>query len=833
MLLSELLNFHDNAYRIGEICKQRKKIIPFVGAGVSIGCGYLSWIDLLDKLAEDYFDEEERKKLKDKGDVFEYADAIAFECGNTDMLMRRVQEIIKSTSERASEIPYLLVSSFSDLVVTTNYDTLLENASCKSLSGNIKALLPVLKGQMNEAIQLNQRCLLKIHGSVEEITSIILTSEQYDNFYGKDGNQGLIAAYLKKIFEGEKVLFIGCSLNKDRTLEILEEAVRNNPGISHYAIVPFLNDEKEQRKCNKRYSTLGLVPIFYPEGDYEAINYIVNYISGDNYFIRILRNELCDLLSDDRESTALVDVLIAIAKKSFYHTCSKYPLLLDVDSREFNCFQNDSLRNALSVKQTDTIMDVCLNAFHMYIKIAALNNVDEVFYSFREIFHRECLAEQSLVEILELRWDLQRNITYTENENFAWIQKLQTEDLENFANILIGNLQYRNGMDFSLVHPSYIQAKVIANTSIDRLSLRVAVCLLNCLGAMSHYYNDSQDGISFLKCAIKMVEKNGNNDSHMMLLKSKCFANLALTLSTCSSNITEILEAAEEDMKIKKRYDETGIYYSRSLNFYATVQKEIDPFAAIDSYIESEQIKKRMYFANKSPELYASWATTVFNIGLLAKDLSFYEKAYSIIDIANKMRFLTVSHTNRDYCSSLNVMAEIEVILGKNVSLGEFISCVKSRTDLPVGFVNTTDHTWYVLAYYYFAEHDVQNAQIYISKCIEEMEKNNVINDFRFYMRVRLLLANVRFELGKIQKQYIEESRKEYLDIIKNISEYYGEDSFYLITPYEEFVKRFNERSEIHQNRLELLLKKYKERCILGKEKIDKYIVDLNSTLEF
>lgn len=123
--------------------------------------------------------------MKFTHDVFGYADEIVAAAGNLDMVMKRIGEIFDEAETVHTEIPSLLVSSFSPMIVTTNYDTLLEEASVDSPLGAIKPLLPCHIGQMNEAIMLNDRRLLKLHGSVEEISSLILSTRQYKNIMVK------------------------------------------------------------------------------------------------------------------------------------------------------------------------------------------------------------------------------------------------------------------------------------------------------------------------------------------------------------------------------------------------------------------------------------------------------------------------------------------------------------------------------------------------------------------------------------------------------------------------------------------------------------------------
>lgn len=281
METNELINFQSNKIRLDKIKNNRNNIVPFVGAGISKGCGLYLWQELLDKLAVEYFTPDQIKMLKSTKDVFGYADKIVAVAGNVDMIMKRIGEIFDETKIIHTEVPSLLVSAFSPMVVTTNYDMLLEEASVGSPMGVIKPLLPCHLGQMNEAIMLNDRRLLKLHGSVEEISSLILSGSQYKKYYGKKGKRGnrMLPIYLKKIFEGKKVLFVGCSLDKDYTLDILRECVKHNHSISHFAIVPYYSNPKQQVMRQRKLTKLGIEAIYYPEGNFEAVGQLIHYLA--------------------------------------------------------------------------------------------------------------------------------------------------------------------------------------------------------------------------------------------------------------------------------------------------------------------------------------------------------------------------------------------------------------------------------------------------------------------------------------------------------------------------------------------------------------------------
>lgn len=108
------------------IRKNRKHIIPFVGAGISVSCGLYTWQQLLDTLASEYLTKTELKKYKYSTNYLEYAEAIVSASGNPDAVMRRIGEIFEERDIHIEKSPYLLVSSFSNNIVTTNYDQILK-----------------------------------------------------------------------------------------------------------------------------------------------------------------------------------------------------------------------------------------------------------------------------------------------------------------------------------------------------------------------------------------------------------------------------------------------------------------------------------------------------------------------------------------------------------------------------------------------------------------------------------------------------------------------------------------------------------------------------------
>lgn len=815
MKLSELICFRSNKKRLEDIRENRNNIVPFIGAGISKGCGLFEWQELLDRLAMDYFTKEEIKDLKSYKSVFEYAEAIVKVSGNTEMIMRRICEMIMTADVHLTKIPYLLVSMFSPMVITTNYDTILEKASIDSKLGPIKPLLPCLRGQMHDAIVLDERRLLKLHGSVEEIDSFVFSLTQYQKYYGEKGNRDgrILPEYLSRIFQDKKVLFVGCSLTEDYTLEILKESVERDHFISHYAIVPYLKDEKKQIMRQRDYTNMGILPIYYPEGNYSAVESLITYLSDENKFLSFVKNFLYQLLKNHKEADSQIDILVTLIKESFYNTTLKFPQLLDAE--QINDFEKNIIENVGYKRgQEDTLYDIIMQIFSEFVRTEIITCEKEIIDFFMENFAKNILKENEIEKLLQRKWSFQ-NLIKNKQPNMEWLDNLSSVEIEKYVKDLINKLQYRNGMDFSDVIPVYNTAKEFVEMAGDYLKFEHRIKLLNSLGAFGHYCKDFSDAEKYLQKCIKEINDSGNVEKSLMLFKAKCYANLAIVRGLKNADIEQILDAAEKDISIKRQYNESAFYYSRSLNYYATVIKEVDPFKAFDIYMETCQVKKELISNAQNEEQIrectASWATTVFNIGLLAKDLELYEIAYKIVTYANQYRFKTFNKCNRDCCSSINVFAEIELFVHEKKNLKWIIEGIRVRKNLPNGFTDTLVHTWYICAYYFYLQNEYNIACTYIRKAIHESKKEGAISDFRQDMRIQILRGDIKRKQGRLDKRCLREAENIYKDVIYNLVNKYGDESFYLIAPYCRLRKLGGDFSDIsrYQERYQDLMDKY------------------------
>lgn len=282
MNFKEIMEFNEpyNQLYIDSLIKdiQSNKIVPYIGAGMSILFKdiYPSWAEFLNKTFEKFGDIE-----RNEFNELSYEDKATYlsnEIGKgtfatylKDVFAK--EHLNKYRSEISDKAIFLLPTIFDKgLIMTTNYDKVIE--SVYSLHNEfIPPSHPGHFEALNGAIREDNLLLYKIHGDIDEpIDSIILTKNQYDIAYE---NPQLIET-LKQIYISKSILFLGCSLEKDRPIELLCEVSKS--GMNNYAIISCDSENKKIRRLelDNEYYTKAII---YPSGKHECVKIILDYIS--------------------------------------------------------------------------------------------------------------------------------------------------------------------------------------------------------------------------------------------------------------------------------------------------------------------------------------------------------------------------------------------------------------------------------------------------------------------------------------------------------------------------------------------------------------------------
>jgi hypothetical protein len=198
----ELSDLHEEeALRLARLARA-ERLVPFLGAGASVGAGLPSWSDLLAHLAERAeLSQAERDELRhlehrDAGRILDLR--LATRGGLAAMVCQETQ------GQRASLVHQLIASLPVTEAVTTNYDTLFESAWADA--GLAPRVLPW------EPVAEQGPWLLKLHGTVERPESIVLSRDDYLRF---EGEGVALAGIVQAMLLTRHMLFVGYSLSDD------------------------------------------------------------------------------------------------------------------------------------------------------------------------------------------------------------------------------------------------------------------------------------------------------------------------------------------------------------------------------------------------------------------------------------------------------------------------------------------------------------------------------------------------------------------------------------------------------------------------------------------
>lgn len=305
---------------------KEKKLIPFIGAGLSAPFGIPTWGQLIIEIANNYLDSKlieivkryiERKDywkaieiLKDFGDVNEFD------------IQEEICELIKNkVIKMVEEVPiekhnYCDLADFKVLnYITTNYDFLLSDF-CHFKSSIPQVLYKIGVNSQSFFSEHDEASIWHIHGHVGDTSSIIVSETKYKELYSESKYLNLF-----KLLQGTGVfLFLGFSFDDHYIQKIMRE---NNIHFNskHYIV---LDNPSEEQK-NILINEFGLNVIEYDSMDdtkhAEKIREILNEIkesSKDNIDISNMD------LKDEDETTVLTNEKREDMDKSLF--CEKIKL---------------------------------------------------------------------------------------------------------------------------------------------------------------------------------------------------------------------------------------------------------------------------------------------------------------------------------------------------------------------------------------------------------------------------------------------------------------------------------------------------------------------------
>lgn len=291
----EIMDFYsENNRSVYEDLKEdyiRGVLTPFVGAGMSAFCGYLSWKAVLKELVKFIYAPEKQTKIAKMIDHDELLQAAQEIHNAVPRMLRELKKIInyekiekiqksdklKLYSSAVYVLPYLFPNG---AAMTTNFDRVLEEVYQDHRLEFEKIVSPYEPDLLTQMRQKRPHCLFKLHGDIGRDTismdKLVFTQDQYNKAYAP---AGALVQELAEWFKSKKFLFLGCSLAMDKTMEVLKSVTEQNSALDHYAILACSPNEMECRI--QEMGALGISAIYYPDGKHDAVRVILERLLED------------------------------------------------------------------------------------------------------------------------------------------------------------------------------------------------------------------------------------------------------------------------------------------------------------------------------------------------------------------------------------------------------------------------------------------------------------------------------------------------------------------------------------------------------------------------
>lgn len=209
------------------ISTESKMVLPYsfyddIRSELKISDDSLPFSELMQKYSD--LPDGRRKLLKKIKERFEYIHSFPELENNATMFHRELAELY-----------------FIRTIITTNWDTYFEEYC---------AATPITIPQDFMFWDENERCVLKIHGSISNPSTIIATRDDYVKC-AKNLNKGILGAKLKTILANQTVVFIGFSFKDEDFAQILKYLTAEMKDVMPHIYIITLDDQLSKKLTNK------------------------------------------------------------------------------------------------------------------------------------------------------------------------------------------------------------------------------------------------------------------------------------------------------------------------------------------------------------------------------------------------------------------------------------------------------------------------------------------------------------------------------------------------------------------------------------------------------
>ncbi len=265
------------------------QVVPFIGAGISASARFPSW--------REHLREQARTAGLPTNHVEELLTAGRYEgvieqieqqrC--VDVFVQEIQDVFSRT-HAIPDVVWRISELFRDTVITTNYDRLLEQAYDTGEPGAFQVLNATAA---MERVKPKAVTIYKLHGDVKQPARCILGKRQYDEAYGKytlDLSRP-IPKLLSYHYKNNSLLFLGSSLNEDRTVQVfraIKQTLGDQDVPQHFSIEQAPESEQELVERNAYLKALGITAIWFETGRFECVEALLRQAKNELSYLGAL-----------------------------------------------------------------------------------------------------------------------------------------------------------------------------------------------------------------------------------------------------------------------------------------------------------------------------------------------------------------------------------------------------------------------------------------------------------------------------------------------------------------------------------------------------------------
>jgi len=276
--------FERNEQRFNQLIERLADdmVVPFIGAGISVGGGFPTWTDHLRQQGRTAgIPDDDIETWLSQGD-YERVIAHIETIHGAEVFAQEIRDVFTKTGS-IEGITLRLSELFSDTLITTNYDRLLEQVFDTGEEPVVQVINGMTAMEQPEAEKVT---IIKLHGDIQHPQRCILGKAQYDQAYGEEALdlERPIPKVLQYYFKNSSLLFVGCSLQNDRTIQVFREVKETSGDFDfpqHFAIEQAPEDMADLVRRNGELARLGITAIWYPAGQYEQVEAIMRHAKNE------------------------------------------------------------------------------------------------------------------------------------------------------------------------------------------------------------------------------------------------------------------------------------------------------------------------------------------------------------------------------------------------------------------------------------------------------------------------------------------------------------------------------------------------------------------------